>query len=356
MFSMNTVFNGTGFWLATRASVLQGISLGIALAIGLPGMATAKEKVVIGELTWDGGLAIGHVLKTIIEVRLGGQAELVLADQPVIFAAMNKGDGSIDVHPDFWMPNQAGLWKKYIAEGSRETVLVNRPYQAQQGLFIPKYVKERYGIKSVQDLSNPKIAKLFDSDGNEKGEFWAGAPGWASTNIENVKAKSYGYGRYFEALVVPVAIFQAKLKTQYRRKKPILFYYWTPEWVHTAYELVQLEEPPFDGYAMDSKKDDPLYSPDGCWRMYQPKDDRDWYEKSHITCAWPEAKVYMAYTASLTKRSPQIARFLSQVTLTPEMVGEWILNMVIEKQDPAEVAETWVTTNPEIISQWLKGL
>ena len=99
---------------------------------------TIKERVVIGELTWDGGLAIAHVLKTILETKLGIEVELVLADQPVILMAMDKGDGRIDVHPDFWMPNQAGQWNRYIAPGSRETVLVNlNPYHGARGCSFP---------------------------------------------------------------------------------------------------------------------------------------------------------------------------------------------------------------------------
>ena len=331
-------------------------SLAFVLIFSVTGTAGAKERVVIAELTWDGGLALAHVLKTIIERRLGGEVDLILASQPVILAAMDKGKGGIDVHPDFWMPNQAGLWTKYIEKGSRETVLVNKPYHALQGLFIPRYVQERYGVTSVRDLSNPHIAKLFDSDGNGKGEFWAGAPGWASTNVEKVKAKSYGYGRYFEPLEVPVSIFQAKLKTDYRRKKPILFYHWMPEWIHSVHDLVMLDEPPFDGFAMESKKNDLLYNPNGCWKMYQPKDDLEWYEKSSITCAWPESNVYIAYSASLTERAPKIARFLSQVTLTAGMVGDWIFKMVVEKQERAAVAKNWVADNSEVVSEWLEGI
>ncbi len=318
---------------------------------------TTKDRVVIGEVTWDGGLVIAHVLKTVLETKLGIQVELILADQPVIVSAMDKGNGGIDVHPDFWMPNQGGLWNQYIAPSSRETVLVNRdPYHGDQGLFIPQYVRDQYGVKSVGDLSNPEIAKLFDSDGNGKGEFWAGAPGWASTNVEKVKAKSYGYDQFFEPIEVPVAVFQAKLKTAYSRKKPILFYAWTPEWVHTIYDLVKLEEPPFNGYAMESKEDDPLFNPNGCWKMYQPKDDLDWYEKSRITCAWPDADVYIAYSKSLTTRRPKVAQFFNQVEFSSDMVGEWIAQMVVEKRGPIEVAREWVTDHPEIVNEWVKGI
>jgi glycine betaine/proline transport system substrate-binding protein len=318
---------------------------------------TTRERVVIGELTWDGGLAIAHVLKTVLETKLGTEAELILADQPVIVSAMDKGDGGIDVHPDFWMPNQAGLWNQYIEPGSRETVLVNRnPYHGVQGLFIPQYVQVQYGVKSVADLSNHEVGKLFDSDGNGKGEFWAGAPGWASSNVEKVKARSYGYDQFFEPIEVPVAVFQANLKTAYSRKKPILFYAWTPEWVHTMYDLVKLEEPPFNGFAMESKKDDPLYNAKGCWKMYQPKDDLDWYEKSHITCAWPDASVYIAYSQSLTTRAPKVAQVFNQVALSSDMVGGWIFQMTVKKREPAEIAKKWVANHPRIVNVWVKGV
>ena len=164
-------------------SLALALAMVLTLAFGATGMPAAKERVVIAELSWDGGLAIAHVLKTIIETELNGEVDLILVAQPVIVAAMDRGDGSIDVHPDFWMPNQAGFWNRFIAKGSRRTLVVTKPYHAHQGLYIPRYVQERYGVKSVEDLSDPVIAKLFDSDGNDKGEYWAGAPGWASTNI-----------------------------------------------------------------------------------------------------------------------------------------------------------------------------
>ena len=37
------------------------------------------------------------------------------------------------------------------------------------------------------------MAANFDTDGDGMGEIWIGAAGWASTNIEKIRAKSYGY-------------------------------------------------------------------------------------------------------------------------------------------------------------------
>ena len=33
------------------------------------------------------------------------------------------------------------------------------------------------GVRTVEDLRNPEVVEMFDSDGNGKGEYWPGAPG-----------------------------------------------------------------------------------------------------------------------------------------------------------------------------------
>jgi glycine betaine/proline transport system substrate-binding protein len=337
--------------------VCTALMLVMVVVLGLTVNAQAKGKVVLGELSWAGSRAITFILKEVIEHHLGYEVGVVQAESAVIFAAMDKGDGSLDVFTDLWMPNQSEKWAKYIEPGSRASVLVNdQPYTGTQGLFVPGYIQDAYGIKSVHDLADPKIAQLFDGDGDGKGEYWPGGAGWNSTNVEQVKAKSYGYGKYFEPFIVSDSALKAKLKADYRRKKGILFYYWTPEWIHAAYDLRRLEEPPFDGFAMASKKDDARYNPNGCWNMIQPKEDEDWLAKSEVKCAWPDAKVYVAFSKSLTKRAPEVAQFLKQVAFEPQVVNSWILQIGQEKRDPAEVAQEWVTNNPDTVKRWLAGI
>jgi glycine betaine/proline transport system substrate-binding protein len=329
----------------------------LLIVVGTAPSALAADEVVLGELSWDGSRAISYVLKEVIESRLGTEVRIVQAEPAVIFAAMDKGDGSIDVFTDLWMPNQAEKWAKYIAEGSRESVLVNdQPYTGVQGLFVPGYIQDKYGVKSVDDLADPEVAKLFDSDGDGMGEYWPGAPGWNSTNVEQVKAKSYGYAKYFEPFIVSDAIFKAKLKTDYKRKDGILFFYWKPEWIHAAYDLRRLQEPPFTGFAMESKKDDPRYNPDGCWDMVQAKEDEDWLAKSEVKCAWPEAKIYVAYSKSLTERAPKVAQFLKQVSFDPDVVNQWILQVGQEKRPPDVMAKEWIEANSDTVAQWLTGI
>ena len=90
--------------------------------------AMAQEKVMISDPNWNGARAVGHVIKSIVENQMGGEAEILtgMNQQPVFFAGMDKDDGSIDAHPDMWMPNWQTAWDEYIdGTGGIKT---NNPY------------------------------------------------------------------------------------------------------------------------------------------------------------------------------------------------------------------------------------
>ena len=47
--------------------------------------------------------------------------------------------------------------------------------------------QEEHGISSIYDLISADNAKLFDTDGDGKGELYIGPSGWISTNVEKVR-------------------------------------------------------------------------------------------------------------------------------------------------------------------------
>jgi glycine betaine/proline transport system substrate-binding protein len=318
--------------------------------------AMAKETIVIGDVSWEASHAVSNVLKVVIESRLDADVKIIPADQAAIFAAMDKGDGSIDVHPELWLPAQADRHAKFIAAGSKESALANdKPYTGSDGLYVPGFVQDKHVVKSVTQLTDPKIAKLFDTDGSGKGAFWPGAPGWNGVNIELVRAKSYGYDKTMKPFIVSDAVMRAELAKAFAQQKPFVLYFWEPEGLFEKYDLRKLEQPAFNGYAMDNKKGDPQYNPSGCYKMIQPQEAPDWMEKSRITCASPATTVHVAYSKSLTKRAPKVAQFLKQVSFDLPTLNEWILK-VSDKVDPAALAKEWVAANPEKVNAWLAGI
>ena len=196
---------------------------------------------MLPDLSWNGAKAIGHVLKAIITGPMGGEAEIVsgMNQQPVIFAGLDKGDGSIDVHTDMWMPNWQSAWDEYIVD--KDSIDHNTPYKGTSNLYVPSYMKDK--VSSIEDLNNPEIAAMFDTDGDGLGEYWPGDVTWASTKRWQIKFKSYGLDKLWEPNIVSADTFKAGLAAAYASSKPQLFYHWTPEALHVQYDLSIVEEP-----------------------------------------------------------------------------------------------------------------
>ena len=308
--------------------------LAAAAVFGLATAAHAQEKVAISDLNWTGAEAIAYVIKAVIEGPLGSEAEIIkgLSDQAIIAEGIDKGDGSVDVYTDLWMPNQQPIWDKFV-DGA-QSMGVNEPYLGTQAAFVPAYMTDM--VTSFEDLANPEIAAMFDKDGNGKGEYWAGDAGWKSTKMWQVKFKSYGLSELWEPEIVSDATFKAQLQAAYAAEQPILFYYWTPEWLHAAYDIVPLSEPE---------------RTEGC--MDLNLDQEDWLEASSFGCKHADALVYVGHSKSLEQRNPAAAKFLSQIKLDPDVVNGWILQIGRDKEDPQDVAETWVAENPDTVNSWI---
>ena len=331
-------------------------TLGVAALLTsliLPATVWAKDKIVIGEQNWTGAIAIQHILGEVIKSRLDGDVSYLAGDVPVLFSAAAKGDGSVDVLTDIWLPNQSAAWAKYVTGGTRSLVPNTHPYAGEQGFYIPGYLQDKYGVKSIYDLKKPEVAKLFEPLGGGKAELLVGPAGWESTYIGQIKAKDYGFADKFESVSTEASVTYAKLASAYKAQRGVVFYAYTPDWIFSAFDLRRLEEPAFDGYAQDNKKDDPLYKADGCWKFISPTVDPDWLNKSQITCAFPDAKVHVLASAALQKRAPKIAEFLRNVAIDPAQLNELILKIEKEKQPADVAAKAWVQANSATVDQWL---
>lgn len=296
--------------------------------------AQAQEKVAISDLSWTGAKVIGHVLSAVINGPMDSEAEIIngLSDGNIVAEGMDKGDGSADVYTDLWMPNRQVIWDKYV-DGAK-TVSVNKPYEGTQMMYVPTYMSDK--VSSFDDLANPEIAAMFDKDGDGLGEYWAGAPDWASTKMWQVKFKSYGLDELWEPVLVPQDTFLAQLKGNIAGEEPVLFYYWTPEAVHAQYELSSLSEAP---------------RTEGCEDLNL--DEEDWLESSTFNCESKDATIYIAYSKSLEERNPAVAKMLSNVQLDPAVINQWILQIKGDGEDPADVAEAWVEENMDTVNGWM---
>ena len=312
------------------------LKVACAAALLLASSATMAERVAIGEFKYANYQAIMHLIKALVEDRLGGEVEIVPANNAMMYAGMDRGKGEIDVHADVWIPNQRDFYEEYVVR--RGTVLYSEhSYAATTGFCVPKYFAEEQNLTSVFDLARPEIAAMLDSDGNGKGEIFIGLPGSAQVAINHVKVRDYGLLISNERVEADFAVNYAALDDAVRKRKGYAFFCWAPDGVWLLHDLVQLEEPPHDP---------------SCVKMVQPKEDPDWLEKSKVTCADATKQVQIGYSKSLLERSPTIASLLAGIALDTETVSGWAFEIGSKKRDPAEVMKEWIANNPERVDSW----
>ncbi len=311
------------------------ITATLLTAISVP--AFAAEEVKIGVPSWTGAQAIAHLLAAVVEMRIGGTAEMVPGNNATIFQAMDQGKGDIDVHPDVWLPNQESFTKKYV-DGAGTVSLSSNPYEGNQGFCVSQDFAKANNITDIADLGRPDVAALMDSDGNGKGEMWIGAPGWASANVNEVKTRDYGLLDFVEPVRAEESVKTARIKDSIAKGEGYAFYCYKPHAVWYMFDVEMLSEPTFDPAK---------------YTMIQPSDDADWYEKSSVATKDALKEVQIAWSNSLPDRSPAIAEFFERFSLTSDDVSNFAYEISGQGRDPAEVAREWVEANPDRVDAWL---
>ena len=308
------------------------------LLAGVMGFSAAAQgaDVVIGVPNWPSVAATADILKVVIEDNFGLEVELQSGTNPVVFEAMDSG--SMHVHPEVWLPNQSNLHGTFVKE--KGTVSMNpNGVPAFQGMCVTKGTAERTGIKDLAELSDPDVAKFFDTDGDGMGEIWIGASGWASTNVEKIRAKSYGYSETMSLKEMDETLAMAEVDSAVTKDENIVFFCYTPHHVFALHDLVILEEPAYDAAK---------------WNVIQPTDDPDWLEKSEAPVAWDLAYLHVHYASSLKDSHPGVAALLESVSLTTDLVSAMTYAVVVDKADKAEYAKEWVVTNADLVNSWLQ--
>ena len=307
-------------------------AVGSTLVLAAPAMAA---DIVIGVPNWASVNATAHVLEVVIEENLGLDVELQNGTNPIVFEAMDKG--SMHVHPEVWMPNQQNLHDTYVKDNG--TVVMNEnPVRAAQGMCVPTATAEEYDIKSIDDLSDPEKTAIFDTDGDGTPEVWVGAPGWASTVIEKIRAKSYGYDQLFELTEYEETIAYANLANAVSAGEPWVGFCYQPHYNFVTHDLTVLEEPAHDP---------------ATWTIVQPTDDPDWLSKSEASTAWNGATLHLHYAKSLEPDYPQVAALCANFEMDGETLSAMGKALAVDGQEAGDFAKAWVAENEDTVVGWL---
>ncbi len=305
-----------------------------AMSLSMSNFVAAAD-VVIGVPNWPSVKATADILKYVIEENLGLEAELQTATNPIVFEAMDQD--KMHIHPEVWLPNQQNLHDTYVTQ--KKSVKMN-PHGVPSftGICVTKDTAARTGITSLHELADPDMAENFDTDGDGRGNIWIGAPGWASTNIEMIRAKSYGFDETMNLDVIDESVALAQVDAAVAKNENVVFMCYTPHSMFTLFDLVPLEEP-----AHDPAK----------WVIVHPTDDPDWLEKSMAPVAWSVPTIHIMFSTTLEERHPEVTSMLLKIQFTVEDLSDMTYAVLVDKKDTADYAKEWVTANSSIVDSWL---
>jgi len=324
------------------------LAAGLAATPFLAGQAAAAadcagvdRPVVLAGLDWDSNAFQNGVAGFILEHGYGCEIDEIPGSTIPLMNGMIRGD--IDITMEMWIPNVREAWDKAVADGSIAEVGISYP-DATQAWYVPKYLvegddAEAPDLKSVSDL--PKYAELFsDPEDPDKGRFYNCILGWGCEVMNTKKLIAYGLDETFTNFRPGTGgALAGAIESAILRKRPIVFYYWSPTWVmgKVGDEIVQLEEPAYNEEA---------------WNALSTMDQEDVTKDTEAT-AWPLTKVSIAVNTDFQKEAPAIIEFLGKYGFDAATISRGLAYMQDNSATAQEAAINWLKENEATWSAWV---
>jgi glycine betaine/proline transport system substrate-binding protein len=159
---------------------------------------------------------LGYTVKPILPLQI-----------PAMYLAASTGD--VTFTASAWNPLQNAFFER--VGGSSTLVRMGGLISgASQGYLVDKKTVAQYGIKSVEQLKDPKIAAVF-ADGGTKAKLIGCPPGWGCERAIEHQLTAYGLRPTVEHVQGDMAVLAADVIARYNEGKPVLYYTYTPLWL-----------------------------------------------------------------------------------------------------------------------------
>ena len=323
-----------------RAAFFAAALLFAFLYTAPAGACEIGRPVVFAGLDWESNAFHTALARFILHHGYGCDTEVIPGSTLPLLTGMARGD--IDVTMEIWIDNITVPWTEAVKKGQVMSAGTNFP-DAIQGWFVPRYMIEgdaargieamAPGLHAVTDL--PRYKNLFrDPEEPDKGRFYNCILGWACEVVNTNKLAAYGLDKYFTNFRPgAAAALAAAITSAYKRGKPFLAYYWGPTWLLGAYDLVMLDEPPYDREA---------------WLAFSAS------PKTAPPTAYPTVEVVVGVNSAFAREAPELLRFLSAYETSNQMVSEALAFMETQRGASAgDAALHFLQTRSDIWSQWV---
>jgi glycine betaine/proline transport system substrate-binding protein len=322
-----------------RRALLVTLALGLSIAAcgeekqeptaGGGGAAGGKEcgTVTINENAWAGSTANVYIAKAVLEDKLGCRVEITKIAEIPVFQAM--ADGKVDAVLEDWQHTDE--YEKYIDQAG--TVVQGGPLgvEGHIGWFIPQYlVEENPEFATWEGLKgNEEVFKTAES--GDQGMFLGGDPSYVQKDRELIEALDLNF-KHVTAGAEPAQV--ARWTQLYKQNKPVIFYWYTPQYLNQQYDLAEVKLPERTS---------------GC------KDDaKAGGDPAQYKCEYDVTIINKLFSKEFAESGSPAYDVLKKMKLTnadQELVAKQIAG---DKVDPEKAGEDWVRDNADKVNAWLQ--
>lgn len=269
---------------------------------------------------------LGYQVQPIKELEYA-TAHVALANGDVTFLASHWDQ----LHAEFY--RQAGGDAKLFRGGVYSD-------NAAQGYLIDRKTAEAHGITNLGQLKDPKLAKLFDTDGDGKADLTGCNPGWGCERAIEHHLPAYGLKDTVTHKQGSYAALIADTIARFKEGKPVLYYTWTPYWVSAVLrpgqDVVWLEVP-FSSSADEGRKANT--------RLPNGKDYGFQVNKQHIVA-----------NKAFTDANPAAAKLFQVMHVPVADINAQNLRMSRGEDKPADIerhVDGWIKAHQQTFDGWV---
>lgn len=257
------------------------------------------KTVNIVYVEWDSEVASSHVVKAVIEEKLGYNCELLSVPLTALWESIATGDQDATVAA--WLPSL----QKEQQETYQDQVVNLGPHleSTQMGLVVPDYVP----LDSIKELN--KFSMIFDN------KIIGIDPNAGIMEKTEKVMKEYNLTNEFELITGSDSTMTTILKNAIEEKRWIVVTGWTPHWKFAKWDLKYLDDP------------------------------KNIYGK--------QEKIHTIVRKGLKSDMPKVYNFLDNFQWEKSDMEEVMLLIQKEENNAEEAAEIWIEKNEKLVNGWI---
>jgi len=316
---------------AARLFVVASL-VAVVGALGIAGGAGARGakcgSLTLDENAWAGATANVYVVKYVLEKNLGCSVNIAkLPESTPLFQAMT--DGKVDVVLEDWNNIQLAVNRHFVTKEKSIVDLKGSGVIGHIGWFIPTYLmKQHPEFKTWQGLKGKE--SLFKSpESGSQGMFLGGDPSYVQKDAQLIKQLGLNF-KFVSVGAEPAQV--ARWSQLYKQKKPVLFYWYDPQYLNAIYDLYRVQLPKrFKGCIDDEKA------------------------KGNHACEYAGYPTLDKFVSSDFAKSGSPALKVVRKFKWTSADQNFVSNLISGKHmDKDKAAALWVAKNKAKVASWLK--